>query len=84
MKKPARLSNKGRRNYGFREPVRPTSLEWADGITRIQHSVNLDEDAYNYAVNIARLTDQSLSYTLSVILEKAIHSEVERILKDLK
>lgn len=84
MKKPSRLSNKGRRQYGFREPSHPRTFEWADGVVRVQHAINIDEAAYNYAVNISRLTDQSVSYTLSVLLEKAIHDEVVRILNEGK
>lgn len=80
MKK--RASN--RRQYGFRQPVNPVRIQYADDVVRVQHSVQIDEDAYQYAVSIAQLRDVSVSFLLSELLEEAVNNEVLNVLKNLK
>ena len=73
-----------RQAYKFRFPPNPVRHKCTDGVERVQHSVQIDSNVYDYAVNIARLQDKSVASVLSTLLEKAIAEEVENILKGLK
>ena len=61
-----------RHAYKFRFPPKPIRTKCSDGVERVQHSIQIDSNVYDYAVNIARLRDKSLASVLSTLLEKAI------------
>lgn len=77
-------TSKYRRHYGFRKPTKPKTIEFADGVTRVQHAVTLDKTQYDYAVNIAALRNVSVTYLISTLLKDAVDAEVTRVLNNLK
>ena len=77
-------TSKTRRHHGFRQPKKPVTIEFADGVIRVQHVVHLDKREYEYAVNVASLRDVSVAYLLSTLLKDAVNEEVTRILTNLK
>ena len=77
-------TSKSRRHHGFRKPRNPVKYLAADGLTRVQHGVVIDQREYDYAVNIASLRDVSLTYYFSTLLKEAIEADVHKVLAGLK